>query len=86
MPEKEQVSEIQWHIDEFADVELKDARLNRRCAELAGQLDMNPEGPINQACEDWADTKAAGIDLRRDRVSMTGSGSRYISSRNSGQG
>lgn len=59
MSEKETRAEIQWHIGEFADVELKDARLNRRCAELAGQLDMNPEGPINQACEDWADTKAA---------------------------
>ena len=59
MPVKESSSESQWHLDEFAAVELKDARLNRRCAELAGQLDMNPEGPINQACEDWADTKAA---------------------------
>ena len=59
MPEPANVAENQRHIDEFADVELKDARLNRRCAELAGQLDMNPEGSINQACEDWADTKAA---------------------------
>lgn len=59
MPVKETSSESQWHLDEFAEVELKDARLNRRCAELAGQLEMNPEGPINQACEDWADTKAA---------------------------
>ena len=59
MPVKENESETQWHIDEFAEVELKDVRLNRRCAELAGQLDMNSEGSINQACEDWADTKAA---------------------------
>jgi hypothetical protein len=26
---------------------------------LAVQLAMQPHGPINQACEDWADTKAA---------------------------
>ena len=32
------VSEYQWCLDEFADVELKDARLNRRCGELAVQL------------------------------------------------
>ena len=52
-------SEYQWCLDEFADVELKDARLNRRCGELAVQLSMQPSESINQACEDWADTKAA---------------------------
>jgi len=53
------VQENHWQIDEFGEVELKDARLNRRCVELAGQLEINPEGSINQACEDWSDTKAA---------------------------
>jgi hypothetical protein len=38
---------------------LKDARLNRRCQELAVALGQQPDAPINQACEDWADTKAA---------------------------
>ena len=52
-------SEDQWCLDEFAAVELQDARLNYRCGELAVQLAMQPQGPINQACEDWADTKAA---------------------------
>ena len=49
----------QWAAIEFADVELKDARLNRRCQELATALGQQPSAPINQACEDWADTKAA---------------------------
>jgi hypothetical protein len=49
----------QWAAVEFADVELKDARLNRRCQELAVALGQQPDAPINQACEDWADTKAA---------------------------
>ena len=49
----------QWAAVEFADVELKDARLNRRCQELAVALGQQPTAPINQACEDWADTKAA---------------------------
>jgi hypothetical protein len=49
----------QWAAIEFADVELKDARLNRRCQELAVALGQQPGAFINQACEDWADTKAA---------------------------
>ena len=48
-----------WAVLEFADVELNDARLNRRCQEIAVVLGQQPEAPINQACEDWADTKAA---------------------------
>ena len=49
----------QWAVVEFADVELNDARLNRRCQEIATALGQQPSAPINQACEDWADTKAA---------------------------
>jgi hypothetical protein len=51
--------EEQWAALEFADVELQDARLNRRCQELAVALGQQPSAYINQACEDWADTKAA---------------------------
>lgn len=49
----------QWAATEFADVELQDARLNRRCQELAVALGQQPGAYINQACDDWADTKAA---------------------------
>jgi hypothetical protein len=52
-------SEYQWCLDEFADVDLQDARLNARCSELAIQLAMHPSLPLNQACEDWAAAKAA---------------------------
>jgi len=38
---------------------LKDARLNRRCQDLAVSLGQQPNAPINQACEEWSDTKAA---------------------------
>lgn len=61
-------SEYQWCLDEFARVELQDARLNGRCGELAVQLAMQPNGPINQACEDWADTKAAYRFFDNDKV------------------
>jgi hypothetical protein len=49
----------QWAAVEFADVELHDARLNRRCQELAVALGQQPTAYINQAGEDWAATKAA---------------------------
>jgi hypothetical protein len=52
-------SDNQWAAEEFAHVELKDGRLNWRCQELATVLAQQPDTPINQACEDWADTKAA---------------------------
>ena len=61
-------SEYQWCLDEFASVELQDARLNGRCGELAVQLAMQPNGPINQACEDWADSKAAYRFFDNDKV------------------
>jgi hypothetical protein len=49
----------QWATEEFDQIELKDARLNQRCQRLAIAIGQQPNEPINQACEDWADTKAA---------------------------
>lgn len=48
-----------WSEQEFRDVQLADARLNKRIIKLAEQLGAQPQAFINQACEDWADTKAA---------------------------
>ena len=59
MTEKHVTSEEHWAAEELADVDLKDTRLNRRCQEIAIALGEQPTAPINQACEDWADTKAA---------------------------
>ena len=61
-------SEYQWCVDEFAGVALHDDRLNSRCSELAVQLAMRPGLPLNQACEDWADTKAAYRFFDNDAV------------------
>jgi hypothetical protein len=44
---------------ELHGIELDDARLNRRSQELIDSLGAQPEAPINQACQDWQDTKAA---------------------------
>jgi len=56
---KPQIKEVSWAVEEFAQVDLKDERLNRRCQKLADALGQQPTAPINQACEDWADSKAA---------------------------
>ncbi|NQT19235.1 MAG: IS4 family transposase [Planctomycetes bacterium] len=48
-----------WAAEEFADVDLGDQRLNARLARICESFSESPESPINQACEDWAETKAA---------------------------
>jgi hypothetical protein len=58
-----------WAEEEFAMVALKDVRLNRRCQALASALEQQPMVPINQACEDWADTKAAYRFMDNPKVS-----------------
>jgi hypothetical protein len=50
---------VSWALEEFAQVNLDDDRLNRRCQKLAATLGQQPTAPINQACEDWAASKAA---------------------------
>jgi hypothetical protein len=65
-------SDNQWAVEEFAHIELNDARLNRRCQELAVALGQQPDAPINQACEDWADTKAAYRFFDNSKVTPAG--------------
>jgi hypothetical protein len=52
-------SEKSWSREEFIGVDFQDKRLKKRCQELVHDLEQQPSAPINQACEDWADTKAA---------------------------
>jgi len=56
---QQQAEEKPWAAEEFAQIDLSDARLNHRCQKLADDLGQQPTAPINQACEDWADSKAA---------------------------
>lgn len=49
----------EWNQAEFAGIELGDERLNARAIKLLGQLSAQPQAYINQACEDWAASKAA---------------------------
>lgn len=48
-----------WASSEFAEVELGDQRLRKRLIQVADSLAHSPESPINQACNGWAETKAA---------------------------
>ena len=48
-----------WASLEFEGVQLGDQRLNKRLIKLADKLAASPESPINQACGDWVETKAA---------------------------
>jgi len=57
-----------WAMDEFSDVDLGDERLNDRLIRIADRLSESPESPINQACADWAETKAAYRFFRNDNV------------------
>ena len=59
MSDQPPTEEVSWALEEFAQVSLKDERLNQRCRKLADTLGQQPPAPINQACEDWADSKAA---------------------------
>jgi hypothetical protein len=48
-----------WAAEEFAEVNLGDRRLDARLIKLCDRFSDAPESPINQACVDWAETKAA---------------------------
>jgi len=48
-----------WAAEELRQVDLGDRRLNGRLISLADRFSESPESPINQACNDWAETKAA---------------------------
>ena len=48
-----------WAAEELGQADLGDKRLNERLVLICDRFSESPECPINQACEDWAETKAA---------------------------
>jgi Transposase DNA-binding len=48
-----------WSAEEFAGVDVQDARLNRRIMVVSAQFAAQPQASISQACEDWASVKGA---------------------------
>lgn len=69
MASKQKSNNISWATKEFSKIGLKDKRLNQRCQKLASVLEQQSTEPINQACEDWADTKAAYRFFDNQKVS-----------------
>jgi len=66
---EEKVSnDLSWAEQEFARLDLGDKRLNERLIDLANKFAAQPQAPINQACEDWADTKGAYRLFNNEKV------------------
>ena len=59
-----------WASDEFAEVSLGDKRLDARLITLCDRFSDAPESPINQACADWAETKAAYRFFQNENVDV----------------
>lgn len=59
-----------WAAEEFFSVDLGDKRLNQKLIQLCDRFSEAPESPINQACEDWAETKSAYRFFQNDRVQV----------------
>ena len=55
----ENATNQEWLKDELANVSLGDARLDWRLRDTGSKLAAQPGASINQACEDWADTRAS---------------------------
>ncbi len=66
MENKDEVSG--WASVEFGEIDLGDQRLKDRLVKLADKLAASPESPINQACGDWANTKAAYRFFQNENV------------------
>ncbi|MFC1765246.1 IS4 family transposase [Planctomycetota bacterium] len=59
-----------WAAEEFDKVDLGDKRLDTRLVKLCDSFSEAPESPINQACEDWAETKAAYRFFQNENVNV----------------
>lgn len=60
--------ENKWAMEEFDSVDLADKRLDRRLTTICESLADSPESLISQACDDWAETKAAYRFFDNERV------------------
>lgn len=58
-----------WVISEFNGVDFGDKRLSDRLIKIADSFANSPEKSINQACENWSQSKAAYRFFQNDAVS-----------------
>jgi len=57
-----------WARKEFEMVDLGDERLNQRLVKISQQLLESPESPINKACGNWSEAKAAYRFFQNENV------------------
>ena len=57
-----------WASSEFSDVDLGDKRLKDSLIKMCDRFSESPESPISQACEYWAETKAAYRFFKNESV------------------
>jgi hypothetical protein len=57
-----------WTSKEFASIDLGDDRLNKRLVVITERFAKSPLSPINNACDDWSETKAAYRFFSNERV------------------
>jgi len=57
-----------WAAEEFSDLALGDRRLDARLLRICERFSDSPESPINQACADWTETKAAYRFFQNEKV------------------
>jgi len=60
-----------WAAEEFSEVALGDKRLDARLVRLCDSFSDSPESPINQACADWKETKAAYRFFQNESVDVS---------------
>ena len=68
--ENEQVASGEWTAYELSAISLGDKRLNWRLLDTASKLARRPSLSINQACDDWADTKATYRLFANEKTTM----------------
>lgn len=59
-----------WAAEELGQANLGDDRLTARLVLLCSRFSAAPQSPINQACEDWAETKAAYRFFQNEDVAV----------------
>ena len=59
-----------WCEEEFGSIKLGDKRLDKRLIGTAAKLTAQPTAPVNQACEDWAATKASYRLFNNDKATV----------------
>jgi hypothetical protein len=57
-----------WTEKEFISADLGDVRLNKRLMTISQRFAQSPLSPINHACDDWAETKAAYRFFSNDKI------------------